>query len=120
MTANAAGSNASNSEVLERLDQFAYWMDDCIRIPGLDVRVGLDPILGLVPGWGDAAGAIISCYVPYQAYRAGAPISLIFTMLSIIVVEAVVGTVPVVGDLVDAVIKSNKMNVRMMREELGV
>ena len=118
MTVDAAASNASPSEVMENLDQFAYWMDDCIRIPGLNVRVGLDPIIGLVPGWGDVAGAMISCYVPYQAYRTGAPPSLIFTMLALIVAEATVGVVPVVGDLVDALVKSNKINVRMLRDHL--
>jgi hypothetical protein len=120
MTASAAPSNASPTEVMENLDQFAYWMDDCIRIPGLNVRVGLDPIIGLVPGWGDVAGAIISCYVPYQAYRTGAPISLIFTMLTIIVAEAAVGSIPVAGDIVDAVIKSNKVNVQMLKDHLGI
>lgn len=120
MTANAAASNVSVADVVERLDRFAYWMDDCIPIPGLNVRVGFDPLIGLVPGWGDAAGAIISCYVPYQAYRTGAPISLIFTMLTIILVEAAVGSVPVVGDIVDAVIKSNKVNVQMLKDHLGV
>lgn len=118
MTANAEASSVT--EVVERLDQFAYWTDECITIPGLNVRVGLDPIIGLVPGWGDAAGAIISCYVPYQAYCAGAPISLIFTMLAIILIEAVVGAIPVVGDLVDAVVKSNKINVEMLKDHLGV
>ena len=120
MTANAAASNVSVSEVVERLDQFAYWMDNGISIPGLNARIGLDPIIGLVPVWGDALGAIISCYIPYQAYRAGAPSSLIFTMLTIILAEAIVGSIPVVGDLVDAVIKSNQVNVRMLKDHLGV
>jgi predicted aconitase with swiveling domain len=120
MTASARASSVSASEVVERLDQFAYWTDECITIPGLNVRVGLDPIIGLMPVWGDVAGAIDSCYVPYQAYRAGAPISLIFAMLAIIVIEAVVGAIPVAGDLVDAVVKSNKINVRMLKDHLGV
>ena len=120
MTTNAAASNVSVSEVVERLDQFAYWMDNGISIPGLNVRVGLDPIIGLMPGWGDVVGAIVSCYVPYQAYRAGAPISLIFALLAIIVIEAVVGAIPVAGDLVDAAVKSNKINVRMLKDHLGV
>ncbi|PSQ78814.1 MAG: DUF4112 domain-containing protein, partial [Bacteroidetes bacterium QH_6_63_17] len=48
------------------------------------------------------------------------PISLIFAMLAIIVIEAVVGAIPVVGDLVDAVVKANKINVRMLKDHLGV
>ncbi|PSQ73602.1 MAG: hypothetical protein BRD34_01930 [Bacteroidetes bacterium QH_6_64_77] len=100
MTASARASSVSASEVVERLDQFAYWTDECITIPGLNVRVGLDPIIGLMP--------------------AGAPIPLIFTMLAIIMIEAVVGAIPVVGDLVDAAVKSNKINVRMLKDHLGV
>lgn len=120
MTANAAASSVSVSEVVERLDQFAYWADDCIEIPGLNARVGLDPLIGLIPGWGDAVGALFSCYVPYQAYRVGAPPSLIFTMLTIILLEATVGVIPVVGDLVDAMVKANKVNVQMLKDHLGV
>ena len=110
----------SVAEAIERLDQFAYWADDCIPIPGTNFRIGLDPIIGLVPGWGDAVTAVVSCYVPYQAYCVGAPPSLIFTMLAIIVADATVGAVPVIGDLIDAFVKSNKMNVQMLKDHLGV
>lgn len=123
MTAHAAASGFSPSvvdDVVERLDRFAYWSDDCIPIPGLDVRVGLDPLVGLVPVWGDVLSAVVSCYVPYEAYRLGVPPSLIFKMLVIIVVEAFVGSIPVAGDLIDAVVKANKANVELLKDHLGV
>lgn len=123
MTANAAAPGFSPSgagDVVERLDRFAYWSDDCIPIPGLDARVGLDPLIGLLPVWGDVISAVISCYVPYEAYRLGVPAPLIFKMLVIIVVEALVGSIPVAGDLIDAVVKANKMNVEMLKDHLGV
>lgn len=122
MTTNASSPDLGApgaANLVERLDQFAYWSDDCIPIPGLDARIGLDPVLGLVPVWGDVITAVISCYVPYQAYRVGAPPSLIFKMLVIIIADAVSGSIPVAGDLIDAAFKANKMNVRMLKDHLG-
>ena len=122
MTADATlGFSASDTEsVVERLDRFAYWSDDCIPIPGLNARVGLEPLVGLVPVWGDVITAVISCYVPYEAYRVGAPPSLVFKMLVIIVADAFAGSIPIAGDLVDAVVKANRMNVELLKDHLGV
>jgi hypothetical protein len=123
VTADAAAPGFSPSgvgDVVERLDRFAYWSDDCIPIPGLDARVGLDPLIGLLPVWGDVISAVISCYVPYEAYRLGVPPSLIFTMLVIIAADALAGSIPVAGDLIDAVVKANKTNVEMLKNHLGV
>lgn len=122
MTASAAtvGSRTANPDaVLERLHRFVYWTDDCISIPGLDRRVGLDPLIGLIPVWGDAIGALVSCYVPYEAYRVGAPPRLILKMLAVIVAEAFVGAVPLIGDLIDAVVKSNRINVQLLEDYLS-
>jgi hypothetical protein len=121
VTADAAAPGFSPSgvdDVVERLDRFAYWSDDCIPIPGLNARVGLEPLVGLVPVWGDVISAVVSCYVPYEAYRLGVPASLIFKMLVIIVVDALVGSVPVAGDLIDAVVKANKKNVELLKDHL--
>jgi hypothetical protein len=119
MTAAAPGFGAANVDAtLDRLDRFAYWADGCISIPGLDGRVGLDSIIGLIPGWSDAVGAFFSCYVPYEAYRIGAPPSLIFKMLVRIVAEAVLGTIPVAGDIADALLKTNRINVALLRDPL--
>ncbi|MFB6232583.1 MAG: DUF4112 domain-containing protein [Salinibacter sp.] len=122
MTADAApGFGASDIDgVVERLDRFAYWSDECIPIPGFNARIGLDPLIGLVPVWGDVISAVISCYVPYEAYRVGAPPSLVFKMLVIIVADAFAGSIPIAGDLLDAVVKANRMNVEMLKDHLGV
>lgn len=123
MTADAAAPGFSPSgvdDVVERLDRFAYWSDDCIPIPGLNARVGLEPLVGLVPVWGDVISAVVSCYVPYEAYRLGVPPSLIFKMLVIIIVDALVGSIPVAGDFIDAAVKANKMNVELLKDHLGL
>jgi hypothetical protein len=57
--------------------------------------------------------------VPYEAYRAGAPPSLILKMLAIIVAEGLVGVIPLVGDLIDALFKANRVNVRLLRDYLA-
>lgn len=121
MTANSSSSLGASgaADLVERLDRFAYWSDDCIPIPGIDARIGLDPVVGLVPVWGDIITAVISCYVPYVAYRVGAPPSLVFKMMVVIVLDAISGTIPVAGDLIDAAIKANKLNVRMLKRHLG-
>jgi hypothetical protein len=114
------GFGASDpAEVVERLERFAYWSDDCIPVPGLDARIGLDPLIGLVPVWGDVIAAVVSCYVPFAAYRIGAPPSLIFKMLVLIIADALSGYIPVAGDLIDAAVKANKMNVEMLKDHLG-
>jgi len=121
MTTNASSPDLGApgaANLVERLDQFAYWSDDCIPIPGLNARIGFDPVIGLVPVWGDVITAVISCYVPYQAYRVGAPPSLIFKMLVVIIADALSGSIPVAGDLIDAALKANKMNVRMLKDHL--
>jgi hypothetical protein len=123
VTADAAAPGFSPSgvdDVVERLDRFAYWSDDCIPIPGLNARVGLEPLVGLVPVWGDVISAVVSCYVPYEAYRLGVPPSLIFKMLVIIIVDALVGSIPVAGDFIDAAVKANKMNVELLKDHLGL
>lgn len=114
-----SGLGFSGADRAERLDRFAYWSDDCIPIPGLDVRIGLDPIIGLIPVWGDVITAVVACYVPYEAYRAGAPPSLIFKMLVIIAADALSGSIPVAGDLLDAILKANKINVQMLKTHLA-
>lgn len=104
--------------MLRQLDTLAYVLDNSIRIPGTRARFGMDPLLGLFPGVGDAAGAVMSAYIVVQAARLGAPASSLVRMLMNVGVEAVFGTVPVAGDLFDAAYKANARNVAILRHEL--
>lgn len=121
MTASSASFSSNTAEVsarLEHLRQFRYWTEECIPLPGTNVRIGLEPVIGLIPVWGDLAGAFLSCYVPYEAYRMGAPPSLIAKMLAVILLDAVAGTIPIAGDILDAVLQSNSINVEMLEDAL--
>jgi hypothetical protein len=102
--------------VRRRLERFARWSDDVFRIPGTSIRIGLEPLVGLIPGVGDAAGLIVSVYVPIEAWRQGAPGRLIGKMLGIIAVDALAGTVPVVGDVFDVAYRANRRNVDLLVE----
>jgi hypothetical protein len=89
-------------------------LDDAVRIPGTNVRVGLDPVLGVISGYGDAVAAAISLYPVFEAYRFGAPRRTLAKMLSLVAV----GSVPVLGTVADAVWKANRWNVRTLRRHV--
>jgi hypothetical protein len=92
----------------------AHVLDDGIRIPVIGVRFGLDPVIGLIPGLGDFAGAIMSGYVVLLGARLGAPKSVILRMLGNVAVDTVAGAVPLLGDLFDVGWKSNLRNVALL------
>ncbi|MBC8144689.1 MAG: DUF4112 domain-containing protein, partial [bacterium] len=77
-------------------------LDDAIRIPGTDFRIGLDPLIGLIPGIGDLVGGGFSAYILWLGAKAGAPVPVLARMLVNVGIEMIVGTIPLVGDLFDA------------------
>jgi hypothetical protein len=89
-------------------------LDSAARVPGTKVRVGLDPLLGLVPGLGDVTGAVLSGYIVFVGTRLGAPPSVIWRMLLNIGIDTVVGSIPILGDAFDAGWKSNVRNVDLL------
>jgi hypothetical protein len=98
---------------LARLRRVAWLMDRSIPVGG-GLRVGLDPLLGLVPGFGDWVGAAISCWVIYEAARLGLPLRVLARMGVNVAVEATFGTVPVFGDIFDAAWQANHRNLRLV------
>jgi hypothetical protein len=98
---------------VRQVRRLAYLLDNSIPLPG-GFRVGLDALIGLVPGIGDTAGAVLSAYVLAAAHRLGAPRSVLLRMAANVAIETVVGAVPFVGDLFDAGWKANARNVRIL------
>jgi hypothetical protein len=94
-------------------------LDSAARVPGTSFRFGLDPVLGLVPGLGDVAGAVLSSYVVILASRLGAPTTVIVRMLGNVLIDTVGGTIPVIGDVFDAGWKSNSRNLALLERHLG-
>ncbi len=98
---------------IRRLERLAGLLDDRFRIPGTRWRFGLDSLIGLAPGIGDAAGAIMSIYIIAEAARLGVPKRVILRMLANMGIDTAIGAIPLAGDLFDAAYKSNRRNVNI-------
>jgi hypothetical protein len=92
------------------LQQLARLLDAAVRIPGTNIRFGLDAVLGLVPGAGDIAGGVLSTFIIIQAARLGAPQSVLARMVLNVAIDSIVGAVPILGDIFDIGWKSNTRN----------
>ncbi|HSK18492.1 MAG TPA: DUF4112 domain-containing protein [Longimicrobiales bacterium] len=112
---SAAPAAADPPRAARGPQRVAWLLDDVIRIPGTNLRFGIDPLLGLLPGGGDLAGGVLSGYIILAAARAGAPSSVLVRMGLNVVVDAVVGTVPLLGDLFDAGYKANRRNAALLQ-----
>ena len=97
-----------------RLERLAWLLDSSIRVPGTRFRIGLDPLIGLVPGIGDLAAVLLSGYILKEAAALGAPPSVLARMALNVALEGVVGIIPIAGDLFDAAFKANQRNVRLL------
>lgn len=113
-SSRSSGTGQRQHAALKQVDQLAWLLDSSIRIPGLNYRIGLDPLIGLIPGLGDMAGTILSSYIVLQAVRLGAPRAILTRMVLNIGIEAAVGLVPVLGDIFDATFKANVRNVQLL------
>jgi hypothetical protein len=89
-------------------------MDDLVRIPGTRQGVGLDALIGLVPGFGDLAGSGISGFIMAAAVRARVPVPVLARMAWNLLVDALLGLVPVVGDVLDVAHRANRRNYRLL------
>jgi hypothetical protein len=105
-------------DLLDRLRRLGYLLDNSIPIPGTRYRIGLEAIIGLVPGLGDLVGAGFSAWIILQAARLGAPPSLVGRMAWNLLVDAVVGAVPLLGDVFDAGYKANMRNLALLERHV--
>jgi hypothetical protein len=116
--ASAPTPTAAERDRLERLRRIGYLLDNSIPIPGTGYRVGLESIIGLVPGLGDLVGGGFSAWIILQAAKLGAPPSLLARMGWNLLVDTVVGTIPLLGDLFDAGFKANLRNLALLDRHL--
>ena len=103
---------------LERLRTLSRLLDNAFVIPGTTYRIGLDAIVGLVPGIGDAIGGIFSLYIVYQAARMGVPKATLARMIGNVGVDTLVGEIPLLGDLFDVGFKSNMRNLSLIEQHV--
>ena len=91
-------------------------MDDGLQVGRWSV--GLDPLLGLVPGIGDLIGALISMIIVVRAVQAGTPRIAVARMMTNIAIDTLVGSIPIFGDAFDFAYKSNLKNLRIYEQSL--
>jgi len=95
---------------LGRIRTVAHLLDESVRVPGTSFRVGIDPIVGLLPIAGDLATAVCSLYIVAEAVRLGVPKRTVVRLLANIALDTLLGSIPIVGDLFDAYWKANVRN----------
>lgn len=106
--------NPAHLRHLRRYSVIAKLLDAQFRVPLTRWRFGLDGLLGLVPGAGDIATAVVGAYGLVVAYKLGAPASIHARMVVNLLVDAGVGTIPIAGDLFDFAFKANIRNERLL------
>ncbi|KQX51264.1 MULTISPECIES: DUF4112 domain-containing protein [Sinorhizobium/Ensifer group] len=105
---------------LRRIRGLVRLMDTALRIPGTRVSLGADSVLGLIPGVGDFAAAAISLVIVNEARRLGVPNDKLVKMLVNVGFDTVAGSVPVLGDVFDIYFKSNRRNLQLVLDHLGL
>lgn len=104
---------------LARLQRFSHWTDRRFRIPFTRIELGAEALIGLIPGVGDLAGLVLASYVLLEAWRIGAPRGLIMRMLANMLIDAVGGLLPLVGDVFDIWFKANSRNTALLESWLA-
>ncbi len=105
----------SRRAALDRLDVLATMLDTAFIVPGTNVRFGVESLLRLVPGFGDALASALSFYLLYEASRLGVPRLLMARMAANVLLEGMVGAVPFAGDAFDVFFRANRRNVALLR-----
>jgi hypothetical protein len=111
-------SAGGTEESVARLEALAKLMDGVFVIPGTNIRMGLDAIIGLVPVAGDMLGGLISTYLIWEARRLGAPRWLIARMVANAFLDTTLGAVPILGDAFDVMFRANMKNMALLRKHL--
>jgi len=109
----AADRARSDDPTQRELARLAWLLDSFVPLPG-GLRIGLDGLIGLIPGLGDALGAFMSLYIVGRASRLGVPKSVLARMLGNVALDSLVGAIPIVGDVFDFVFKANRRNVELI------
>ena len=114
----STNSSTAQPAALQRTRTVAHILDESVRIPGTNVRIGVDPVLGVLPISGDIAAALLSLYIVLEAARYGVPPRTLALMVLNIAVDIVSGSIPVLGTAFDAVWKANIRNVELLEAQI--
>ncbi|MEM6935025.1 MAG: DUF4112 domain-containing protein [Pseudomonadota bacterium] len=109
---------STQEQTLTRVRRLAWLLDHAITIPGTRIRFGLDGIIGMLPGVGDAASLLLGSLIVWWSYRFDLPLRARLTMVWHLLLDGLLGLVPLVGDLLDLQYKANHRNVTLLLEQL--
>lgn len=110
--------DARHAAELAEIDRLATLLDSQWRIPGIGIRFGVDAVAGLLPVVGDAGSALVSAWLIARARNLGLPGHLLARMGANVAIDAIAGSVPLLGSVVDVFYKANRRNVRLIRDHL--
>lgn len=106
------------AERMRRIEKLAEWLDYRWKVPGMQFRIGIDGMLGLLPGIGDTLSVALSSYIIYEAHLLNAPWGVKAHMVWNVFVDWLVGLIPLVGDIFDFGWKANQKNADLLRRYL--
>ena len=98
-----------------RIGRVTHILDDLVAIPGTRQRVGLDPVVGLIPIVGDGIAALVGGWVILEAARFGIPRVVLARMVVNLLVDLALGMIPLIGIVLDVVSRSNSANLGLFR-----
>jgi hypothetical protein len=110
----------TRADAIARVTLVARLLDSAFLIPGLNRRIGLDAVIGLVPGIGDVVSAALASYIVWEARQLGLPRWKIARMIGNVAIDTALGAIPFAGDVFDLFYKSNERNLRIIHEHLGI
>ena len=109
-------SNVKKENYSDSLGKLAWLLDASIKVPFTRWRIGLDGLVGLIPGVGDAVAGVASMWIVLAGVRRGAPFTVVLRMLLNVAVETIIGSIPIIGDLFDFVFRANLRNMDLIRQ----
>lgn len=115
---NAVGEDRVDHAGVEHIEKLARLMDSQFIIPGTSFKLGLDTIIGLIPGIGDTIGLAVAGYIVAQSARIGVQKRILVQMLYNIFIDWLIGLVPIIGDLFDMGWKGNNRNAALLRRSI--
>jgi hypothetical protein len=111
-------TDRSHEESLARLEALAKLMDGALVIPGTNTRIGLDGLIGLIPGIGDVISGLISSYLIWEARQLGVSRWVMARMVGNAFLDTAVGAIPLAGDVFDVMFRANMKNMALLRRHL--
>ena len=105
---------------LQRLTRLARFLDTAFKIPGTRFRVGFDGLIGMIPGAGDLVTAGLAAYIVIEAWRMGVSKPILAKMIGNVLLDTVLGAIPIVGDAFDFIWKANARNVDLLNQSIDI